>query len=253
MQITIEELKQRTDALKLHGVLAHWDTLDEQQHRWLETVVAWEEQERQKRSVERRLRNARIGAFKPLADFDWNWPEKCDKGSITDLMTLEFLKEATNVILVGSNGLGKSTIAQNIVYQAVMHGHTALFASASQILGDLASQDGDNALRRRLKYYSQPHILAIDEVGYLSYGTRHADLLFEIINRRYEKKSTLVTTNRPFSEWSEVFPNASCVVSLVDRLIHHSEIIVIEGSSFRMKEATERAQGKTGSANNSSK
>jgi DNA replication protein DnaC len=109
------------------------------------------------------------------------------------------------------------------------------------MLNDLAAQDGDNALRRRLHHYAKPRLLIIDEVGYLSYSNRHADLLFEIINRRYEKCSTLVTTNRPFSEWNEVFPNAACVVSLIDRLVHHSEIIAIEGKSYRMKEAQEQA------------
>ena len=85
-------------------------------------------------------------------------------------------------------------------------------------------------------------MLVIDEIGYLSYSNRHADLLFELISRRYEKKSTVVTTNRPFAEWSNVFPNAACVVSLVDRLVHHSEIVVIEGESYRAKEARERAE-----------
>ena len=83
--------------------------------------------------------------------------------------------------------------------------------------------------------------MIIDEIGYLSYSNRHADLLFEIINRRYEQNSTIVTTNRPFGEWNEVFPNASCVVSLIDRLVHHSQIIAIEGDSYRMKEAQEQA------------
>jgi DNA replication protein DnaC len=108
------------------------------------------------------------------------------------------------------------------------------------MLNNLASLDGDSSLRRRLQYHTKPALLFIDEVGYLSYSHRHADLLFEIISRRYEKKSTLVTTNKPFSEWAEIFPNASCVVSLVDRLVHHSEIISIEADSFRLKEATEK-------------
>ncbi|MEL0584706.1 MAG: ATP-binding protein [Candidatus Thiodiazotropha sp. (ex. Lucinoma kazani)] len=135
-------------------------------------------------------------------------------------------------------------IAQNIAHHAVMQGYSALFVNAAQMLGDLAAQDGDNALRRRLKHYAHPEVLIIDEVGYLSYGNRHADLLFNIINRRYELKPTIVTTNRPFAEWSEVFPNAACVVSIVDRLVHHSEIMVIEGGSYRMREAKERAASK---------
>ncbi len=109
------------------------------------------------------------------------------------------------------------------------------------LLNDLAALDGDNALRRRIKHYASPAFLIIDEVGYLSYSNRHADLLFEIINQRYEQRSTLVTTNRPFAEWSDVFPNAACVVSLIDRLVHHSEVIAIEGESYRMKEAKEQA------------
>jgi len=161
--------------------------------------------------------------------------------AVHDLMQLVMVKEASNIILIGSNGVGKSTIAQNIAYQTVMQGHTALFTTAANMLNDLAAQDGDNALRRRLHHYAKPRLLIIDEVGYLSYSNRHADLLFEIINRRYEKCSTLVTTNRPFSEWNEVFPNAACVVSLIDRLVHHSEIIAIEGKSYRMKEAQEQA------------
>ncbi len=93
-------------------------------------------------------------------------------------------------------------------------------------------------------YYAKPRLLLIDEVGYLCYSNRHADLLFEIINRRYEKNATIVTTNRPFSEWNEVFPNAACVVSLIDRLVHHSEVLAIEGESYRMKEAQEQASNR---------
>jgi DNA replication protein DnaC len=155
-------------------------------------------------------------------------------------MQLDFLSDASNIILIGSNGVGKSTIAQNLGYQAVMQGYTVVFTTAANMLNDLAAQDGDNALRRRLKHYARPALLIIDEIGYLSYSNRHADLLFEIINRRYEQNATIVTTNRPFGEWNEVFPNAACVISLVDRLIHHSQIIIIEGDSYRMKEARER-------------
>ena len=100
-------------------------------------------------------------------------------------MQLDFLTDASNIILIGSNGVGKSTLAQNLGYQAVMQGHTVLFTTAANMLSDLAAQDGDNALRRRLQHYSRPTLLIIDEIGYLSYSNRHADLLFEIINRRY--------------------------------------------------------------------
>ncbi len=239
--IELEPLKQQANALKLHGLLAHWDEVDEVHYPWLETFLSWEQKERKQRSLERRLSSAKLGRFKPLNEFDWQWPEKIDQQAVQALMQLDFLSSASNLILLGSNGVGKSTIAQNLGYQAVMQGHTVLFTTAANMLNDLAAKDGDNALRRRIKHYARPAFLIIDEVGYLSYSNRHADLLFEIINQRYEQRSTLVTTNRPFGEWNEVFPNASCVVSLIDRLVHHSEIIAIEGESYRMKEAKEQA------------
>ncbi len=235
------ELKQQANALKLHGLLEHWHHISTEHYPQLSQWLAWELSTRKQRSLERRLNSAKLGRFKLLTEFDWSWPKKIDQHSVHQWMQLSFLTQAMNPIIIGSNGVGKSTIAQNIGYQAVMQGYTVIFTSAANMLNDLAAQDGDNALRRRLAYYSKPTLLIIDEVGYLSYSNRHADLLFEIINRRYEKNSTLVTTNRPFSEWNEVFPNAACVVSLIDRLVHHSEVLAIEGDSYRMKEAQEQA------------
>jgi len=236
--MTTDSLLQRAKVLKLHGIVAHWEEISDKG--LIERLITWEETERSHRSLERRLQSSHIGCFKQLTEFDWRWPKKCDRYAIEELMQLEFIKEVTNVIFCGPNGAGKSTLARNIAYQAVIHGYTVLFTAAGQMLNDLAAQDGDNALRRKIKYYTQPTLLAIDELGYLSYSNRHADLLFEIISRRYEVKPTIVTTNKPFKEWREMFPNASCVVSLIDRLVHNSEIISIEADSYRLKEAKER-------------
>jgi len=235
-----EPLRKRAAALHLNGVVAHWPEVATAG--WVSQLVEWEEAERTRRSLERRLKDARIGRFKPLADFDWTWPTRCDRGAIEGLMSLEFIAEADNVVLVGPNGVGKSMMVKNIAHQALIRGHTVRFTSAGALLGDLAALDSDTALRRRLRHYAAPDLLVIDEIGYLSYSNRHADLLFELVSRRYEAKSTVVTTNKAFSEWSEVFPNAACVVSLVDRLIHHAEVISIEGESYRLKEAKERAE-----------
>jgi len=170
--------------------------------------------------------------------------KKCDKEAIEELMQLEFLKEAANVILCGPSGVGKTTIASNLAHQAVIQGYDALFTTAGAMITSLTSQDGENAFRRRIKYYLKPRLLCIDEVGYLSYTNRAADLLFEIISKRQHHQSTIVTTNKPFTEWNSLFANASCVVALIDRLVHKSEIISIDGDSYRLKEAQEKAQAR---------
>lgn len=236
------QLREQAVALRLHGVLAHWSEIssEPQQARWVERLLGWEAEERSRRSLERRLRDAHIGRFKPLADFDWSWPQQVDRAALEELMTLQFMADASNVVLVGPNGVGKTMCACNIGYQAVLAGHTALFTTAGQLLSDLAALDSDSALRRRLRRYAAPDLLMIDEVGYLSYSNRHADLLFELVNRRYQTKSTVLTTNKAFAEWGEVFPNAACVVSLIDRLMHRAELVRIEGESYRQKEAEER-------------
>src|SRR5918912_1344353 len=235
-----DALRARVQALRLHGLLAHWGEVVAQP--WLATLLEHEEQERARRSLKRRLEAARIGRFKPICDFDWTWPERCDRGAIEALMSLDFLEDAGNVVLLGQNGTGKTTLAQNLAHQALVAGHTVLFTTAGQLLGDLSAIDSDAILRRRLRHYARPDLLVVDEVGYLSYANRHADLLFELVSRRYLTRSTIITTNRPFAEWREVFPNAACVVSLIDRLVHNAEVIAIEGKSYRLKEAQERAE-----------
>lgn len=234
-----DTLLQRAKSLKLLGMIAHWDECNDSIT--IEKLIEWEETERAHRSLERRISSAHIGRFKPLSEFDWNWPKKIDQEAICELMDLQFIKTVTNVILCGPNGAGKSTIVKNIANHAVINGYTAGFYTASQMLNDLASIDGNNALRRKFQFYERPDVLIIDEVGFLSYSNRHADLLFEIVSRRYQKKPVIITTNKTFAEWNDIFPNAACCVSLIDRLIHRSEIIVIEAESYRLKEAKEQS------------
>jgi DNA replication protein DnaC len=241
-----DELRARLRQLGLYGLLARSDEIAGKP--WLDELLNIEEAERQRRSLARRLRHARIGSFKTVADFDWNWPRKIDRQGIEELFGLGFLDDGVNAILVGPNGVGKSMLLRNLAHHALVQGNTVRVTSASDMLADLAAQESAAALARRLRRYTMPKLLCVDEVGYLSYSNRYADLLFEVVTRRYDlQKSIVLSTNKAFAEWSEVFPHAACTVTLVDRLVHRSEILEIEGDSYRLKEAKERAAQRTAS------
>ena len=206
----------------------------------LEQLAQAESEDRFRRSLERRLRVSGIKSFKPMADYEWTWPSKIERDIIERALTLDFLHEARNLVLVGRNGLGKTMIAQNICHAAVLAGSSVLFRSAPALLEELQRQTPEGR-RRKLHVYANVGLLCIDEVGYLSFDDKAADLLYEVINRRYERKSVIVTTNRPFKEWNEVFPNATCIATLLDRLLHHVDVTVIEGDSYRVRESEQEA------------
>ena len=242
-------LTERLKALGLHATSEALEDLVARatKGRWgpaelLEHVVEAEDKERARRSLERRMSRSRIGRLKPMADFDWSWPKRIDKEMVEAALRLDFLDGARNVVIVAAQGLGKTMIAQNIAHQAVLRGRSAIFTTASQLLLDLGSQDSARGLDRRLRHYcTRTGLLVIDEVGYLSYDARSADLLFQVISRRYEQRSLVLTTNLPFSEWPTIFPNAACATALIDRVIHHADIITIEGDSYRRRAAEESA------------
>lgn len=238
-----DDLKDLAAKLGFFGLLQHWT--DYANELWMPLLLQREDQERQRRSLARRIGAAHLQKFKPMADFEWSWPKACDRELIEELFTFAFLPEAANVILVGPNGLGKTMIAKNLAHQAVLRGHSARFIVASDLLNELSAQDNGAALDRKLRKYEAPGLLVIDELAYLSYNQRHADLLYQVVSRRYEEKSTVITTNKPFAEWNEAFPNASSLVTLIDRLVHKSEIVKLDGESYRYKEAKERQAQRT--------
>ena len=185
---------------------------------------AWSQAEleaRLRHRVERRLRDARLGRFKPMADWEWEWPKQIHRPTVERVLTLDFLAQRENVIVVAPHGLGKTMIAKNLVHEAILAGHSARFLTAADLILDLTRQETARALQHRLRSYLRPSLLAIDEVGYLAYDAHAADLLFQVVSRRYEQKSIVITTNLPFKQWDTVFPNAACAVAL-DRSAHAS-------------------------------
>jgi len=235
----MQTIRERLQALGLWGVLSHWNEV--QNAPWLAQILQYEEAERARRSLERRLSSARIGPFKLATDFDWVWPRKIDREAVEELFGGGYVAEGTNAVFYGPNGVGKTMFLKNLAHQALLRGNTVRFTTASEMLADLAAQDSSASLNRRVARYVQPSLLCIDEVGYLSYDSRYADLLFEVVTRRYQApKSIVLSTNKRFADWPQVFPNASCVVTLVDRLLHRCECIEIDADSYRLKEAKER-------------
>jgi DNA replication protein DnaC len=230
-QIGLRAVPTQLDDFIARATKTRWSA-----HQILEQIAHMESSERSRRSLERRLRISGIKSFKPIANFDWSWPTKIERDIIERALTLDFLTGTRNLILVGRNGLGKTMIAQNICHTAVLAGHSVLFRSAASLLEDLHRQTPEGR-RRKLRTYANVGLLCIDEVGYLSFDDKAADLLYEVVNRRYERKPIILTTNRPFKEWNEVFPNATCIVTLLDRLLHHAEVTVVEGNSYRVRES----------------
>ena len=230
-QIGLRCLPGQLDDFLARAVKARWSAVQ-----LLEQMAQAEIADRARRSLERRLRLSGIKRFKPMADFDWSWPTLIERHVIERALTLDFVSEARNLVLVGRNGLGKTMIAQNLCHAAVLAGHSVLFRSAAALLEELHRQTPEGR-RRKLRTYGNVGILCVDEVGYLSFDDKAADLLYEVINRRYERKPVILTTNRPFKEWNEVFPNATCIITLLDRLLHHADVTVIEGESYRVRES----------------
>ena len=203
---------------------------------FLADLAAGEMAARRARSAERRLRDAKLPFVKSLDQFQWSHPEKINRLQIENLARLDFIGKKANVLLVGGSGVGKSHIAAALTRQACLDGHSALFASAIEIVNSLTAAKAANNLDRALKRYLSPQLLTIDEIGYLPIDKLGCNLLFQVVSQRYEQGSVIVTTNKPFKSWAEIFHNDAAVTSaILDRLLHHGEVVVIAGKSYRMK------------------
>lgn len=207
---------------------------------YLARLIEGEAALRRDRSVARRIKMARFPVIKDMDEFDWNWPKKINRLQVQNLFRLAFVEENANVVMVGGVGLGKTHLSIALGHAACLAGHSVLFASAIDIVNTLAAARKIGRLKDELKRYLRPSVLLVDELGYLPIDKTGADLLFQVISQRYEHGSIVLTTNKIYKNWAEIFNNDSTLTSAVlDRLLHHADTVRIEGKSYRMKDRIE--------------
>lgn len=201
---------------------------------YLETLTLGETAARHDRSVTRRLAAARFPVLKTMAGWNWSWPKKINRMQIEHLLALGFLDTHANVLLLGPTGVGKTHLACALGHAACLQRHPVLFASTIDVVNRLSAAQSTCQLASEMKRYEAPRLLILDELGYLPLDKRGGELLFQVISKRYERGSTIITTNIAFKQWPTIFAgDATMTSALLDRLLHHAETLVIEGDSYR--------------------
>lgn len=229
----LRELGFRSAPEALRALLEHCTKSRASPTEVCEKLAEMERRARDAANLDRRTRAATLGSFTPLDRFDWNHPRQVDRALYEQLLTLSFLEHGHNVLLRGPSGVGKTTLAQNLGLTALQYGYTVRFATLAGALADLLKQESMPALERRMRRYTQPDLLILDELGFLPCDSRSGDLLYNIISQRHEKRSTVISTNLPFKQWGTVFAGAACVAALVDRFVQHCHVLDIEADSWR--------------------
>ena len=240
-------LRQQLSVLRLPFMLEHHQALAQtaadkpwSHLEYLSELLSGEAGARDDRRVQRCLTQARFPVLKTLDQFDWNWPTKINRLLIQNLFHLDFVKQHANVVFVSGTGLGKSHLMTALGHAVCQRGHSVLFSGAIEIINTLTAAHASGSIKRALAHYIKPEVLCIDELGYLPIDKFGADCLFQILSHRYERGSTLITTNRVFKQWASIFNNDAVLTSaLLDRLLHHVETVRIEGKSYRSKDQVE--------------
>jgi DNA replication protein DnaC len=191
--------------------------------------------------AQRALKRAAIFPLTTLDSYDFDYPKSIDRDLVTKAASLEFLDEKANVVFLGPSGVGKTHLANAIGQLACLRGRRVRFTTAADLVNDLVAAQSRNGLHRRLALWAAYELLLVDELGYLSFDARGADLLYQVFNRRYQRASTIVTTNLPFKEWGKLFHNAAAASAIADRLVHRGLLIRISGKSRRSDQEVDAA------------
>jgi len=199
-----------------------------------------EKELRRERAIKACVKTAGFPFIRTVKDFDFQFQPSVDKAIIDDLASLRFIEHSENVLFIGSSGVGKTHLATAIGVEAATNRYSVHFITCQDLVSQLKKAEHENRLERRLKLFSRYRLLIIDEVGYLNYDTEAGNLIFQLVSMRYEKKSTIITTNRNLSKWGEIFGDAVIANAILDRLLHHSHIISIVGPSYRIKDISEQ-------------
>ena len=247
MKTNTDPLESNLAALRLPFIQEHCQTLAATAARksiphldYLAQLIEGEAALQSDRAVARRIKAARFPVIKTIETFRWDWPKKINRLQIQDLFRLQFVHDKSNVILLGLVGLGKTHLATALGYAACQQGMSVLFANAIDVINTLSAAQTNGTLKAELRKYNAPSLLVLDEIGYLPIDQRGADLLFQVLSARYERGSIVITTNKAFKQWTSIFNGDATITSAVlDRLLHHADTVVIEGSSYRMKDRIE--------------
>ena len=242
--MNIESVIEKCKALRLKAIGEHLEqtTVLAEHRNWtplhmIDHLFDLELQLRKKNKIERCFKQSKLYEKTTIDQFDFTFhgSRKNQKSRIVNLMDLEFIKHRKDIILIGNPGVGKSFLAKCMAYAATQAGVKVLFTTAMDMINHLIAAEADHSLLKKLQYYQSQELLVIDEIGYLSLGTQGSNLFFQVISARHERKSTVITTNRPFAQWGEIFDNTTVATAIADRLVYNSEILILEGSSYRKR------------------